>query len=167
MNALSAARARYLQNKHDAMRAAVIKLAPLLGVEFRLVEFSRSTMEALDSWQNAEFDWAEIDRRHRDAGTFKFGIWVGDRLTAVALATVSGQSVRLEFVEGEQFDACPLKGKRILIALEAVANYAQARGKNEIVLEPINPTLISLYEDVYGFEAVRPRKGSPYWRKRI
>jgi hypothetical protein len=136
-------------------------------VDFKLIEFSRSTLEGVAKWKTRQFDWAEIHRRYDDADCFKFGIWVDDRLIAAVVATTTGQSIKIQFLEGDPAADCPLKGKRILIALEAAANYAQLRGKLELVLEPVNQTLITLYQDVYGFEVVRPRNESPYWRKRI
>ena len=167
MSSISAARARYMRNRHDALRGATDTLRPILGVDFRLVEFSRSTLDAIQEWGTSEFDWPEIHRRYNEPDSLKFGIWVGDRLAAAVVATTTGQSVKIQFVEGDPRGDCPLRGRRILIALEAAANYAQLRGKLELVLEPINEILIILYEDIYGFEAVRPRRETPYWRKRV
>lgn len=153
---------------HDAMRMASENIRKHIGVEFQLREFTRATLDGISKWGETEFDWGEILRNLKDPDCFRFGIWVGDRLTAVAIATTSNQSVCLRYIEADQREDAPLTGLRILIALEAITNYGQLRGKLEIKVEPINEKLISLYEDTYGFEAVRSRKGAPrYWRKRI
>jgi hypothetical protein len=157
-----------MQNMHDAMRKATENIRALIAVDFQLREFTRATLEGVEKWGNAEFKWDEILRDIKDPDCFRFGIWVGDRLTAVAIATTSNQAVYLRFIEGDRSEDAPLTGIRILIALEAITIYGQLRGKLEIKLEPINEELISLYENTYGFEAVTPRKGSPkIWRKRI
>lgn len=168
LNAIQHARARYLQNMHDAMRMAAENIRKGLGVECQLKEFTRATQDGISKWGKNEFDWDDILRNIRDPDCFRFGIWVADRLTAVAIATTSNQSVCLRFIEADRREDAPLTGLRILIALEAIAIYGQLRGKSEIRLEPVNEKLISLYEDTYGFEVVPPRKGAPrYWRKRI
>jgi hypothetical protein len=139
-----------------------------IGVNFRVSEISLKALEACDSqWGKSNWDWHEIYRNYRDADAFKFAIWVDDTLCGLAVATTSGQSVVLRFVEGSPDVNCPLKGRRILIALEAAANYGQNRGKRELKLEPLNEELISLYESVYGFEVVRQGKGPVFCRKGI
>lgn len=168
MNAVKNARMRYLQSMHDAMRKSSENIRKELGVDVQLREFTRSTITAIEEWGATEFDWSEILSRVRDPDCFRFGIWFGNRLVAVAIATTSGQSVCLRYIEADRRDDAPLKGLRILIALEAITIYGQLRGKVEIKLEPIDEGLISLYENSYGFERISPRKGVPkYWRKRI
>ena len=153
---------------HDAMRKASDNLKREASLDVHLREFTRSTLEIVVTWKNLKFDWPEIHRSIKDPDCFRFGIWSQDRLSAVALATTTNQAVCLRFVEGDESDDAPLRGLRILIALEAITIYGQLRGKSELKLEPINEKLISLYEDTYGFEAISPRKGSPkYWRKSI
>jgi hypothetical protein len=153
---------------HDAMRLATEHIRKELGLDVQLREFTRATLDGIKEWGESEFDWGEIFRSLRDPDCFRFGIWMGGRLTAVAIATTSGQSICLRYVEGDKREDAPLTGLRILIALEAITIYGQLRGKLEIKLEPINAALITLYEDTYGFEAISPHKGAPkFWRKRI
>lgn len=71
------------------------------------------------------------------------------------------------FFEADPRPECPLKGKRILIALDAIAAYVQGSGRAEIRVEPANDKLVEVYQTVYEFEVVSPRKGKPYCRKRI
>jgi hypothetical protein len=54
-----------------------------------------------------------------------------------------------------------------LIALETVACYAQARGKREVRVRPINEAVASLYRDVYGFELVTQPKMTGYLMRRV
>jgi len=168
VSAVKNARMRYMQNMHDAMRRASENIRKDLGEEVQLREFTRATLDAIEEWGPTDFDWNEILLRVRDPDCFRFGIWVGNRLVAVAIATTSNQSVCLRYVEADKREDAPLKGLRILVALEAITIYGQLRGKTEIKLEPINEDLVSLYENTYGFERIVLRKGpSKYWRKRI
>lgn len=73
----------------------------------------------------------------------------------------------LRFLEGDPRQDCPLRGKRILIALETAANYAQGRGKKEIRVQPIDDKLVYLYESVYGFVLESPKNEEPYYRKGV
>lgn len=153
---------------HDAMRRATENIRNQLGVDFQMKEFTRATLDGIQEWGETDFQWSDILRNLKDPDCFRFGIWVGDRLTAVAIATTSDRSVCLRYVEADKRENAPLTGLRILIALEAITIYGQLRGKLEVKLEPINEKLVNLYEDVYGFEPIVPRKGLPrYWRKGI
>ncbi|MGO7898912.1 hypothetical protein ACC719_15735 [Rhizobium ruizarguesonis] len=168
MSELARARERYIKNKHDARKAAVVNLEPHLQIKFHVAEWSNRCFEAMKSqWSESEFDWEEIRRRYREPDQLDFAIWHEDRLCAMGLAVTTGQSVKLKFIEGDARLDCPLKGRRILIALEAVANYAQARGKKEIILEPLNEGLVSLYETNFGFEIVRPQNSPMFCRKKV
>lgn len=174
MNSLVAAKNRYIQDRYEAMRLTMEGLREHVGVKFKLIEISRSTLEVWKEqwpkWPKTElnqFDWDEIHKRFREPDSFKFAIWADDELCGLVVGTTSGQSIKVRFIEGSPNPSCPLKGRRILIALEAVALYGQLRGKRELVLEPINQKLIDVYENDYGFEVVRPRKGDPFCRKGI
>lgn len=95
-------------------------------------------------------------------------IWTpDDRLVALALASMNTQAATLLFVEGDPSAGCEFQGKRVLIALEATTNYALGAGLREIRIEPVNAALASMYQDVYGFELVTPRKAPTYYRKAI
>jgi len=106
-------------------------------------------------------------RRHRDPDRLAMTIWTEDRLSAIALALTTSQSVVLRFVEGDPRTDCPLVGKRALIALEACARYAQGRGKVELRVHPVNSHVEALYTGVYGFERRKPHKEPPYLVKRV
>lgn len=138
-------------------------------VGFELVEWSGRTFAALnEQWPATEFDWLKV--RHsfgKNPDRLDVAIWAGDRLSGLFLATLAGESVTLRFVEGDPRKDCPLVGKRLLIALDAAVNYTQINGRYELRVEPINEKLINLFETDFGFKAVKPRKGSPYWAKQV
>jgi len=114
------------------------------------------------------WDWEEIFRGHRDPDRLELVIWtVGDRLSGLGLVLTSGRAVELRFLEGDPRPDCPLKGRRIAVALEAAARYAQARGKLEIRLQPLNASLGCLYCKAYGFEEVTPKGAQSYLRKAV
>lgn len=95
-------------------------------------------------------------------------IWgPNDRLCGLGLATTNRTSVILQFIEGDPRPDCPLRGKRLPIALEAVACYGQGRGKSEIRLQPINEKLASLYRDVYDFTRETRKGEQAYFRRPI
>ncbi|MCK3783068.1 hypothetical protein KEM44_23295 [Sinorhizobium meliloti] len=168
MSEFARAKQRYRQNQHDARRAAVANLEPHLQIKFQITEWSHRSFDAIaNQWKNTEFDWSEIRRRFREPDQFEFAIWQGERLCGIGLALTTGQSVKVKFVEGDPRLDCPLKGRRMLVALEAIANYAQARGKKDIILEPLNEKLVDLYENTFGFDVVRPRTGAVYCRKKV
>jgi hypothetical protein len=159
-----------MQDRHTALRKATESLRDHVGEKFLLREISLSTLDEWRDWARSEsdqFDWEEIHRKYNEPDAIKFGIWVDDQLCGLVLGTTSGQSIKARFIEGSPNPHCPLKGRRILIALEALALYGQLRGKRELILEPINQKLISLYENDYGFEVIRPLKGEPFCRKGI
>ncbi|MBX5153221.1 hypothetical protein HJC04_11335 [Rhizobium sp. NLR8a] len=168
LNNFHAAKARYNQNRFDACHKAVTNLRGVIGVEFHISDLSRGALEAVNSqWGSSEFDWQRIHDVYREPDCIKVAFWVGERLCALAIGTTSGQSLRFRFLEGSPDPNCPLKGVRILIALEVMALYGQMRGKRELVLEPINEKLIDVYENTYGFEVVRPAKGTAFCKKGI
>lgn len=94
-------------------------------------------------------------------------VWSGARLSSLSLATTSGNAVHIRYLEGDPRPDCPLIGRRALIALEACAGYAQARGKAELRVHPLNDKLKSLYVGVYKFEVATPHKAEPYLFKRV
>lgn len=134
----------------------------------RITEWSGRALKCSESWGKTYFDWPEIFRRHREPDRLDMAIWSGpDHLSALALGVPTGQSIMMRFAEGDRRDSCPLRGKRILIALEAATNYAQLQGKREIRVQPINNELVYLYENVYGFVLESPRNEHPYYRKGV
>ena len=169
---LRRAKARYLEARSKAYNHAA-KLRGVVGVDFRVGEWSRSVEEAYKGqWlgvrhDDGGFDWPRIFDRHRDPSRLDIVIRVDERICGIGIGTVSGDSVFLRFLEGDPRTDCPLKGRRILIALETAAAYAQALGRRQLRLEPVNAALESLYVDVYGFSMVRPKKGNPYCTKGV
>jgi hypothetical protein len=169
-------RERYIQCAHDAYRACEEKLTPVLSVKFTIHEYSGRALEALkEQWepngrdQETAWDWHGLVKHYRcrEPDLLTMAVWAGDRLSCLALATTSEQAVHIRFVEGDPREDCPLAGTRALIALETCAGYAQARGKRELKVYPLNSDLERLYVDTYGFEVCRPRKAEPYLIKRV
>jgi hypothetical protein len=147
---------------------AAASMTEFLGTPVQITEWSRRALEGLADWGETRFPWDEIFRRHRDPDRLELAIWSQrDRLSGLALGLTTERSLLLRFVEGDPRSDCPLKGKRILIALEAAAYYAQARGRKEIRVQPIHDKLVHLYENVYGFVLVSPRNEAPYYRKGV
>lgn len=143
-------------------------MSAFLGERIQITEWSGRAARHLSDWGETHFPWEEIFQKHRDPDRLDMAIWgAEDRLSGLALGLTTGQSLMLRFVEGDPREDCPLRGKRILIALEAATNYAQARGKREIRLQPINEKLVYLYENVYGFTLESPRNETPYYRKGV
>nr|WP_281720027.1 hypothetical protein [Nitrosomonas nitrosa] len=166
---LERAKARYREARSQACRLAVDSLSSFLEVDFHLREWSRKALEAIDhQWGSSEFDWGEIARRYREPGIAHIAIWSpDDRLSGVFMATIHAKSVKLQWLEGDPRVDCPLKGKRALVALEMISNYAQLLGRPEICLDRVEDDVIPLYVEGYGFTLVTPNKGSPYLKKAV
>ncbi len=112
-------------------------LSPQVGVDFKLSGWNSAARHALEiQWQQREFDWPEIFRKHSEPDRLDVAIWVGDRLCGLGLATTTEVALNLLFFEGDARTDCPLKGLRILIFLDVAANYAQDRGKRELRVWP-------------------------------
>ncbi|MER9391887.1 MULTISPECIES: hypothetical protein [unclassified Mesorhizobium] len=143
-------------------------MSEFLQKPVQITEWSGRALKHYGEWGQSYFDWQKIFRVHREPDRLDMAIWSGQgRLSGLALGLTTGQSLMLRFMEGDPREACPLKGKRILIALEAATNYAQARGKREIRLQPINEKLVNHYTNVYGFVLESPRHEEPYYRKGV
>lgn len=143
-------------------------MSSFLGKPVQITEWSGRALKHLGDWGGSHFDWEEIFQKHREPDRLDMAIWSSqERLSGLALGLTTGQSLMLRFVEGDPRQDCPLKGQRILIALQAATNYAQARGKREIRLQPVNEKLVYLYEKVYGFALESPRNEAPYYRKGV
>lgn len=170
MSALRVTQAYYEGLQNGAAQAAARTLGEA-GIDVTLLRYSRRVDEAVaDQWQErqVEWDWSEITRKYRGPKSFCVAMWSpGDRLSGVAMMTVSPEAVTVKFVEGDPRPDCPLIGRRALIALEVATNYAQQCGINEIRIHPVNVALARFYETVFGFELVKPHKEEPYYRKRI
>ena len=95
-------------------------------------------------------------------------VWSPDyRLSAVALIAIREGAIWVEFLEGDPRSDCPLIGKRTLIVLEAAACYAQAVGKKELRLRPVNDEIARYYREVFSFVLEKPRKGASYYLRGI
>lgn len=175
MSLVAAHRERYLQNAHDAFRKCEAKLRPILCVQFAIAEYSGRAWEAVkDQWSpngrdyDTAWDWPNLVRYYRkDPDILTMAVWCEDRLSALGLATTSGQAVHIRYLEGDPRADCPLTGMRALIALEACSGYAQARGKTELRVYPLNDALETLYVETYGFEVFRSKKAEPYLFKKV
>lgn len=169
---LARAKERYATDRYDAFRIAALNLQPYLGVDFHISSWTTKAAAAFgEQWsrhkRTVNWDWPEIMRRHNDPDRLDLAIWVGDLLCGLGLGTTTAQAVKIRFCEGSPFPECPLKGRRILVMLEAATCYAQARGKQEIRIAPKNSSLESLYRDIYGFELVKGQNQEPYYRKGV
>lgn len=161
-------RQKYIHRAYEARQATEQLLPSELGLKFSTSEWSGRTFESLRSqWGGSVFDWEKIDDATREPSRLDVAVWVGDRLCCLMVATLGGEAVTLRWVEGDPRPDCPLKGLRLLIALDLVTNYAQANGRNEIRAEPINSAMVNLFEADYGFKAAKPKRGTPYWWKQV
>ena len=162
-------RAKYISRGYDARKRSEELLGEALGIAFTTSEWSGRTFAALAAqWDRQRFDWARIARAVRtDPSRLDVSVWLGDRLCCLFVATLGGESVTLRWVEGDPRADCPLRGRRLLIALDIATNYAQRNGRHEIRVEPIDDAMLNLFERTYGFAAVKPKHGSPYWTKQV
>jgi len=170
MSTLAAAKSRYAEAIDGARRQAALNLEAILSVKFHLSGWSSKGREALaDQWPRPNgWDWPTIFRRHNDPDRLDTVIWApDDRLAGLALALTASEYVEIRFMQGDPREDCPLKGRRALIVLECAACYAQARGRPELRVRPINPQLATLYIEKYGFALETPRRGSAYYYKKV
>lgn len=168
------AKERFRTAAFSACLKANQALEPVINVPFQISEWTGRAGEAYrDQWAErrhpeVHFDWEEIWRRNREIDALRLALWCeGLRLSALALCLPTNCSLEIRFLEGDYRSDCPLKGRRCLIVLEAAANYAQAIGKAELRVRPVNLALRSLYEDVFGFEVVERRGQETYFRRSI
>lgn len=91
----------------------------------------------------------------------------GRRLSGLALATISGEAVTVRFVEGDPREGCPLKGWRAAIAIETAHCYAQACGRREVRVTPVNDRVAVLYRDILGFTLETYADGRAYYARRV
>lgn len=149
------------------------------GVSVRLGNWSRRAAECFsEQWgpmaqerldAGGGWDWEDIFARHRsDWHAFPLTLWAEEeRLCGVALLTCSSESVKIVAVEGSPAADCPLAGLRAAIVIQAADGYARLLGRSEIRMVPANDALAAFYADMFGFEIERPRKGEPYYRRRV
>jgi len=94
-------------------------------------------------------------------------LWSGERLAGLAIGNTTNVALRMDFIEGDPRQDCPLTGKRVLIFLETAACYAQGAGLTELRIQPINSHVEAVYRDIYGFERVEPGKEPSYYRRLV
>jgi hypothetical protein len=171
---LARAKERYASAALTAYREAALNLQPVFGVPILLSGWSRRVEEAYNNqWPemrhpDAGWDWHEIFRRHKDPDRFPIVMWgPNDRLCGLSLVLTTGRAVEVRFLEGDPRSDCPLKGRRIPIALEAAACYGQGLGKTEIRVHPVNDALEDIYIRCYGFIKESPRGEKPFFRRAI
>jgi hypothetical protein len=165
---VEAHKARCRIDRDEAFRVASLNLADNPGLNFHITGWTARAREAYGGWASSRWNWNELFRRHHDPDRLDIAIWTHDNeLAALALAVTTGLAVHLRFLEGAPGDSPALKGDRLIIVLEAVACYAQLRGKVEIRATPLNDELSRLYVDRYGFELVDKRGQEAYVCRRI
>ncbi len=166
---LARAKARYADLRGKAYLRTAQILVPHIEVDFTITQWGAKAKDAYSrQWGQSRFDWEEIFRKHNDPDRLDMAIWSpNDRLSALCLGLTTGRSVHLRFLEGDRREDCPLKGRRILIVLEAAANFAQGRGKSELRLQPESDALKELFRETYGFALEKDQDKREYWVKRI
>jgi hypothetical protein len=142
---VAAQKQKYIQVCHDARQTTVDRLSPCDGVPFTLTEWSGRAYEASKLWTDGYYDWVDIGRRYSDPDRLTLALWVDDRLIAMCLARTTSRAVFVEVVEGDAAVDCPFRGLRLEILLDACANYAQARGKLELQLQPKNDEMLAKF----------------------
>jgi hypothetical protein len=173
LSELERARVHYGGLQENARLAAARSLRHT-GIDLRITTWSnKSERELAAQWpadlRGVDWDWPEKMRRHTSPKDFKMVFWTPeDRLVGLSIATLSNDKYAVaRFIEGDPRPCCPYRGKRVLFALEAISNYVQGAGREEIRIHPLNAALASLYQDVYGFTLVTPHKQEPYYSKRV
>ena len=174
MSDLERARVHYGGLQEKARLSAALSIRSALRIDLRITPWSNKAERALkEQWpedlRTVDWDWPDKMRRHSSPKDFKLVFWTPeDRLVGLSIATLPSDKYAVaRFVEGDPRPCCPHRGKRVLFALEAISNYVQATGREELRIHPLNATLASLYQDVYGFELVKPHKQESYYSKRV
>jgi hypothetical protein len=173
VSSVALAKARYVKARDDARREAALRLEPKIGVPFYLSGWTKKAQEAyLSQWPNerhkdAGWAWIEVFQRYRDMDRLDLVLWSGDRLAGLAIGNTTNVALKLDFIEGDPREDCPLTGHRALIFLEAGACYCQAVGLTELRVRPVNRALEGLYRDIYGFELATPVNEQSYFRREV
>jgi hypothetical protein len=116
VNEVAIHRAKSIQFAEEARRRTEATLKPLIG-DFRLTDWSDGALGAI--WENHQFPWSAITNLFPDPDRLELAVWVGDRLVALGLCrTSSADAVIVQVMEGDQDNACPLKGKRALLQVQ-------------------------------------------------
>jgi hypothetical protein len=170
---LQRAKARYELARNEAYRLTEADLRPVIGISFSVSDWAARSANAYagqwssDRHPDASWNWPEIFRKYSDPDRLPIVIWVDSRLCCLALGITTGEAIILKFLEREFSATCPLVGRCALIALDVAARYAQARGRSELRVFPVNSSLETLYRDIYRFTLMTPDKTEPYYRKAV
>ena len=164
------ARQRYETAAENARREAALRVVKMIGIDFSLGRWAARAREAYPAqWADqSQFDWPEVFRRHNDMDRLDIVMWGPEnRLSGLAMGLTTPKCVEIRFLEGDPRPNCPLKKFRALIAIECSACYAQALGREELRVQPVNKELEDYYRS-FNFEPVKPPKGQqPYWRLKV
>jgi hypothetical protein len=109
-----------------------------------------------------DWDWAHSDFRP-DKGV-NIAIWHGDFLCGFASGALTGNSVRLDFVEAFP-GRNPLKGRIIPIALTVCDAYADLCGREQLRITGVTEELVPIYER-FGFEVESERRNVHVMRRK-
>lgn len=104
-------------------------------------------------WDGGEFEWEPIVKHSFGLSQLEIAVWLSGDLIALGLATVFADRLLLRFVEASPDHGAELKGQRLPIILEVVANYAEKLGKKEIWMKPKTPELLNHCLTKLGFVA--------------
>lgn len=149
------------------------RMSEALGFRVSILQISNRALDVAERWSRdgaddrVGFDWRKVKEAHREPKRLELSMWAGDRLCGLALCLIKNSAVEVRFLEGAPAMDCPLKGRRILVALDCAANYAQACGRSQIRLQPINEGLAELYERDYGFTRVSLKGQEPFFKKEV
>lgn len=168
-------RERYRTARYRALLKSSQTLAQYTQIPFGLAEVNKTTQKAYtDQWivRHAEqsFDWLKVWDTHREMDTLHMAVWAGppgSRLSGLACCLVKRSAVEIRFLEGDGRLDCPLKGLRTLMAVEGAASYAQAIGRTELRIEPVNDKTRDLYVVGFGFEPCGQRGKETYFRRAV
>ena len=171
---LRRAKVRYQTASDNSNRVAAQTVSAVLGVSVHVTGWSRRAQEAYEKqWlplprhSDGDFDWPEVFRRYKnEPGALELAIWCDERLCGLALATLSGVAVRVEFMEREPAADCPIMGGMIPLVLESAGLYAQELGRKELRLHSVREGLKQLYIEG-GFVEVLARGQAPYLKKDV
>lgn len=171
---LRRAKARYLAASEVATREAAKTVSADTGVSVHVTGWTRKAQDAYTTqWlpyprhAEGDFDWPEIFRRYgNEPGCLQLAMWHEDRLCGLMLATLTGQAVRIEFMERDSGPDCPLEGAIIPLCLESATKYAQELGRRELRLHSVRSALVPLYVSL-GYVEVSPRGETSYLKKDV
>ena len=165
--ALSKAQAaqRYRGYGDLAMQKSQRDLTHQLNIDYKITRWNSSVIDTIEmTWgEDRVFDWRDIYNSCKSEPTaLGLAIWSQEELCAVGVMTLTQGTTWVRFVERNRNGSNALKGKVLLILLDAATNYCQASGRRLVKLEPLNDRLVEYYVTSLGFELVDPPKGSRY-----